>query len=183
VRFAPYDVRHRCAKISEGGASSMGRGRSLGCLAFDSGEAVGGFWCAGVIRALRVRKRLRRASKAAGRPTRLSARDRRRQSLRCPRCNSDRRVRCPGPPRLPSATCPSQRAVPRALRGPARLRRRRGSPVHLLLRGALSSKKRVPTTPSAGLGLMQLVETLTLSRTKTQVNPPAAVPDIAKAHA
>jgi hypothetical protein len=41
----------------------------------------------------------------------------------------------------------------------------------------------VPTTPSAGLGLMQFVETLTLSRTKTQVNPPTAVPDIAKTHA
>lgn len=51
-----------------------------------------------------------------------------------------------------------------------------------LLRSALLSKKRVPTTPSAGLGLMQFVETLTLSRTKTQVDPPAAVPDIAKAH-
>src|SRR5262245_26465330 len=51
------------------------------------------------------------------------------------------------------------------------------------LRSALSSKKRVPTTPSASLGLMQFVETLTLSRTKTQVNPPAAVPEIAKAHA
>jgi hypothetical protein len=88
-----------------------------------------------------------------------------------------------GTPAPSVGNLPSQRAVPRALRGPARLRRRRGSPVHLLLRGALSSKKRVPTTPSAGLGLMQLVETLTLSRTKTQVNPPAAVPDIAKVHA
>jgi hypothetical protein len=65
-------------------------------------------------------------------------------------------------------------------------RRRRGRSltlVHGFLRGAFSNKKRVPATPSAGLGLMQLVETLTLSRTKTQVNPPAAVPDIAKAHA
>ena len=52
-----------------------------------------------------------------------------------------------------------------------------------LLRGAPSGKKRVPTMPGAGLGLMPLVETLTLSRTKTQVNPPVAVPDIAKSEA
>lgn len=51
------------------------------------------------------------------------------------------------------------------------------------LRGAPSGKKRVPTIPGAGLGLIPLVETLTLSRTKTQVNPPVAVPDIAKADA
>jgi hypothetical protein len=52
-----------------------------------------------------------------------------------------------------------------------------------LLRGGPSSKERVPTRPGAGLGLIELVETLTLSRTKTQVNPPVTVPDIAKADA
>ena len=51
------------------------------------------------------------------------------------------------------------------------------------LRGAPSGKKRVPTIPGAGLGSIPLVETLTLSRTKTQVNPPVAVPDIAKTDA
>jgi len=55
--------------------------------------------------------------------------------------------------------------------------------VHRFLRGASSRKKRVPTIPGAGLGLIQLVKTLTLSRTKTQVSPPVAVPEIAKADA
>jgi hypothetical protein len=53
--------------------------------------------------------------------------------------------------------------------------------VHRFLRGASSRKKRVPTIPGAGLGLIQLVKTLTLTRTKTQVSPPMAVPEIAKA--
>jgi hypothetical protein len=75
-----------------------------------------------------------------------------------------------------------QQALVLVPRGPGRPRAG-DSPTSPLLGGALSSQKRVPTTPSAGFRLMQLVETLTLSRTKTQVNPPAAVPDIEKAHA